>query len=154
MIAMVSLAEARVARGTSGVFVPRALPARLAAAVEIAPLLRGACAIADPDHAGAYKRFVLAFRNAPAVLAYVNGAELQRYSQSGVATPDHTIRTKNYPLVLPPPDCDAIDGFKAALAKNVADFAAAYRLYFARQNARLAGIKRALDAMPRVVLVP
>src|SRR5476649_702769 len=84
MIAMVSLAEARVARGTSGVFAPRALPARLVAAAEIAPLLRGACAIADPDHAGAYKRFVLAFRNAPAVLAYVNGAELQRYSQSGV----------------------------------------------------------------------
>ena len=29
----------------------------------------------------------------------MNGAEVSRYSQVGVATPDHTIRTKNWPVV-------------------------------------------------------
>ena len=38
---------------------------------------------------------------APEILAYVNGADLDSYSQRGVVTPDHIIRTKNRPLVVP-----------------------------------------------------
>src|SRR5689334_15157119 len=102
MIAMVTLAEERVARGRKSVFAARALPAQVAPVEAVAPILRGACAIADPKIAGAYARFVLEFRASPQVRAYVDGGELQRYTQSGVATPDHTIRTKNYPLLVPP----------------------------------------------------
>src|SRR6266403_5596066 len=45
MIAMVTLAEERVAGGRRRIFAPAALPERLAAPAEIAPIIRGACAI-------------------------------------------------------------------------------------------------------------
>jgi rhamnose utilization protein RhaD (predicted bifunctional aldolase and dehydrogenase)/NAD(P)-dependent dehydrogenase (short-subunit alcohol dehydrogenase family) len=154
MIAMVTLAEARVASGRKTVFAARAMTERLAAPEEVAPIIRGACSIASPSIAGAYARFVLEFRTAPSILDYVNGAELTRYSQAGVATPDHTIRTKNYPLLVPPPAAGALDRFKQAVGDAVATFAADYHAYFARQNTRLGHIKRELDPMPRVVLVP
>ncbi len=154
MIAMVSLAEERVASGRRRIFSPGALPDGLAAPAEIAPIIRGACAIADPAVAGAYRRFVLDFRSDPAILAYVSGAERARYSQSGVATPDHTIRTKNYPLLVPPPAADDLASFKADVVAAVARFTADYHAYFARQNPRHDNSKRELDPLPRVVLVP
>src|SRR5579863_1397313 len=61
MIAIVSLAEERLAHGRSSVFVPAKLPAALAGVAEIAPVLRGACALPDPAIEGVYKRFVLDF---------------------------------------------------------------------------------------------
>src|SRR6266436_2814024 len=76
MIAAVSLAEERLVRGRKNGFVATRLPTAIAGAAEVAPILRGACAIADPTEAGAYKRFVLEFRAGPAVLDYVNGAEI------------------------------------------------------------------------------
>jgi rhamnose utilization protein RhaD (predicted bifunctional aldolase and dehydrogenase)/NAD(P)-dependent dehydrogenase (short-subunit alcohol dehydrogenase family) len=154
MIAMVTLAEARVASGRKSVFAARALTEPLAAPEEVAPILRGACAFPSASTAGAYTRFVLDFRTGPAILDYVNGAELERYSQTGVATPDHTIRTKNFPLLVPPPVSGALDRFKQDVAAATAKFAEDYHAYFARQNARLGHIKRELDPAPRVVLVP
>src|SRR5271166_3776699 len=75
MIAAVSLAEKRLTRRRTIVFAGARLPAAMAAAAEVAPILRGACAIADPSGSGAFKRFILEFRSNPAVLDYVNGAE-------------------------------------------------------------------------------
>ena len=51
------------------------------------------------------------FRTGPEILDYVNGAELERYAGAGVVTPDHTIRTKNYPLLVPPPEAGRIEDF-------------------------------------------
>ena len=34
---------------------------------------------------------------------FVGGADIARYSQARVVTPDHTIRTKNWPLVVAAP---------------------------------------------------
>src|SRR5438874_5301332 len=92
MIAIVDLAEERLARGRSKVFVPAKLPTAIAGAAEIAPILRGACALPDPATQGIYKRFVLDFRAGPEILNFVSGADLGRYALGGVATPDHTIR--------------------------------------------------------------
>src|SRR5712691_2087243 len=47
MIAIVSLAEQRLARGRRRVFAAAKLPSALAGASEIAPILRGACALPD-----------------------------------------------------------------------------------------------------------
>src|SRR5208283_5068995 len=63
MIAAVSLAEERLARRCKTVFVAARLPAAVAGAAEVAPILRGACAIADPAGSGAFKRFILEFRS-------------------------------------------------------------------------------------------
>jgi len=154
MIAAVSLAEERLAHRRKTVFAAARLPNAIAAAVEVAPILRGACAIADPAGSGSYKRFVLDFRSNAAVMNYVNGAELERYGRAGVATPDHTIRTKNYPLIVPAPQARRLDAFKEAVYQAVARFVAEYHAYFARHNARVDPPKRELDPMPRVILVP
>jgi rhamnose utilization protein RhaD (predicted bifunctional aldolase and dehydrogenase)/NAD(P)-dependent dehydrogenase (short-subunit alcohol dehydrogenase family) len=154
MIAAVSLAEEQLAHGRKSVFLPAGLPSSIASAAEVAPILRGACAIADPEGSGHYRRFILEFRSSPAVLDYINGAELERYSRAGVATPDHTIRTKNYPLIVSAPESDRLRAFKREAREEVGRFIAEYHAYFARHNARQEVSKRELDPMPRVILVP
>jgi rhamnose utilization protein RhaD (predicted bifunctional aldolase and dehydrogenase)/NAD(P)-dependent dehydrogenase (short-subunit alcohol dehydrogenase family) len=154
MIAAVSLAEEQIARRRRTVFVRARLPETVAAVTEVAPILRGACALTDPAGSGAYKRFILEFRASPAVIDYVNGAELGRYGRAGVATPDHTIRTKNRPLIVAAPEPDRLDTFRRAVRDEVDRFVAEYHAYFARHNARQAAPKRELDPMPRVILVP
>ena len=152
MVAVVSRAEKSLARGRSPVFVPRALPAAIAPAAAVAPILRGACARPEAD--GIFMPFVLAFRTTPAILDFVNGSDLRRYAEAGVATPDHAIRTKGRPLLVPPPETGRLDAFANEVRAAVGHFMAEYRAYFARNNARAAAPKRELDPLPRVALVP
>lgn len=152
MIAMVTRAEERLKRGRKAVFASIELPQRTANVSDVAPIVRGACSVPLGD--GAYKRFVLDFRTSPAILNYVNGAELSRYSQAGVVTPDHTIRSKNWPLIVPAPEEGRLGDFKQSVHEAVSRFILRYETYFARNNARCGGSKRMLDPMPRVVLAP
>ena len=69
-------------------------------------------------------------------------------------TPDHTIRTKNWPLIVPAPEAGKLDDFSARPRAAAAAFVERYRAYFARNNARAGGGKTMLDPLPRVVLVP
>jgi rhamnose utilization protein RhaD (predicted bifunctional aldolase and dehydrogenase)/NAD(P)-dependent dehydrogenase (short-subunit alcohol dehydrogenase family) len=154
MIAMVSRAEARLATGPRNVFAAAALPPALASVAEVAPIIRGAVAVPPASPDGEPKRFVLAFRGGRDVLNYVNGADLADYGQRGVVTPDHIIRTKNHPLLAPPPQAGRLDAFAEAVRAAVADYVLAYDAVFARENARVGGSKTKLDQMPRVVLVP
>jgi NAD(P)-dependent dehydrogenase (short-subunit alcohol dehydrogenase family) len=154
MIDIVDAAEQRLARGSKRVFPAARLPAAIAPVAAVAPILRGACALAQPAPPDQYKRCVLDFRGGPEVLNFVNGAELARYARAGVATPDHTIRTKNYPLILPAPQAGRLDDFAAAVRQAVDRFTADYHSYFARHNAASKVKKRELDPAPRVILVP
>ncbi|HEX3666213.1 MAG TPA: bifunctional aldolase/short-chain dehydrogenase [Rhizomicrobium sp.] len=153
MIAFVSMAEERLAHGRKSLIAAR-LPEQTAQPAEIAPILRGACTISRNESAGTAKRQILCFRNAPAILDYVNGAELARYSQEGVVTPDHTIRTKNWPLLVPAPEAGRLDVWKQSVEEAVSGFVARYHDYFARNNARAEPKKSELDPLPRVILVP
>jgi rhamnose utilization protein RhaD (predicted bifunctional aldolase and dehydrogenase)/NAD(P)-dependent dehydrogenase (short-subunit alcohol dehydrogenase family) len=152
MIEMVSLAESRLRQGRPIVFPARQLAAATAGAAEIAPILRGACAIQQEGREPV--RFIADFRTAPEILAYVNGAELDSYSQRGVVTPDHIIRTKNMPLVVPQPEAGKLEEFARAVREAVARFNAEYDAYFARENVAAGNSKTKLDSSPRVVLVP
>jgi rhamnose utilization protein RhaD (predicted bifunctional aldolase and dehydrogenase)/NAD(P)-dependent dehydrogenase (short-subunit alcohol dehydrogenase family) len=152
MIEMVSLAESRLRQGRPIVFPAQPLAGARAGAAEIAPIIRGAVAI--KTEGGEPTRFIAEFRTAPEILDYVNGAELSSYSQRGVVTPDHIIRTKNRPLVVPPPEAGSLDAFADAVREAVATFIADYGAYFARENAAVGGVKSKLDASPRIVLVP
>src|SRR5262249_42957833 len=118
------------------------------------PILRGACAIMNDQKTGLAKRQVLCFRSSRAILDYVNGADVARYSQVGVVTPDHTIRTKNWPLLVPAPDADKLDAWAEAVRTSVEAFVARYDAYFARNNERMGNTKKQLDPLPRVVFVP
>jgi rhamnose utilization protein RhaD (predicted bifunctional aldolase and dehydrogenase)/NAD(P)-dependent dehydrogenase (short-subunit alcohol dehydrogenase family) len=151
MIEMVSLAEARLRQGRRNVFAPLRLPQALLPLAEVAPIVRGTCSLPEGAE-GVFRRLILDFRSGDAVMNFVNGADVRRYATRGVVTPDHTIRTKNWPLVLDPPG--ERGEFAAATRAAVAAFIATYRDYFARNNARCGGAKVMLDPLPRVVLVP
>ena len=152
MIAMVSLAEDRLQQGRKPAFAPMALPPRMAGLAEVAPVVRGLLAI--DRGAGVWRRWVLDFRTGDAIRAYVDGKDAARYAQAGVVTPDHTIRTKNWPVILPAPDAADLAGWAQASRRAVASFAERYHAYFARHNAGASPSKTELDPMPRVVLVP
>ena len=154
MIELVTLAEERLGKNRKSVFARAPLPKKIAAQAEIAPMLRGAGALKDEKVEGAWLRFILDFRTSDAVLNFVNGKDLGRYSQQGVITPDHTIRTKNWPLLLPAPEADGLVEFRAAADAAASAFIKRYRDYFARHDARVGGGRTMLDPVPRVALVP
>src|SRR5215831_15358167 len=77
MIEMVTLAEERIAKGKKTIVQANLAPA-LAAAADIAPVLRGAVALENKPSEGAAKRQILCFRGNRKILDYVNGAELAR----------------------------------------------------------------------------
>jgi rhamnose utilization protein RhaD (predicted bifunctional aldolase and dehydrogenase)/NAD(P)-dependent dehydrogenase (short-subunit alcohol dehydrogenase family) len=81
---------------------------------------------------------VLQHDDDPVGLSFARRADVAALSQSGPATPDHTIRTKRLPL----------------LGRDVDSYAAAYRDYFeAHEGRRAAGEElQMLDPAPRVVL--
>src|SRR4051794_11927028 len=153
MIEHVTLAEERLKRGRK-VLVPAKLPSQIANSTDAAPILRGACALKDEMAEGAWTRMILDFRSNDAILNFVNGAEVARYSQAGVVTPDHTIRTKNWPLIVPAPEAGKLDAFRSDARAAVASFITRYQDYFAAHNTRLGGTRTPLDPAPRVVLVP
>src|SRR5208282_6616403 len=97
---------------------------------------------------------VLEFRTSDGVLDFFDSVDLDRLSRAGVVTPDHTIRTKNWPLVLPHPEVGKLEDFARVSREAVNAFATHYRSYFNRHNERVGGHKRELDPLPRVVLVP
>ena len=154
MIALVSLAEERLARGPRKVLAVAAAPRDSAPVADVAPILRGLVATPEDAAEGRYQRLVMAFRDTSPVQAFVNGAELDRYARAGVVTPDHAIRTKPKPLIAPAPAAGRLDAFRDAARAALEAYQADYRAYFKRQNARVGGGKTALDPMPRVILVP
>jgi rhamnose utilization protein RhaD (predicted bifunctional aldolase and dehydrogenase)/NAD(P)-dependent dehydrogenase (short-subunit alcohol dehydrogenase family) len=153
MIEMVTLAEEFIARRRKTVAVAAQLH-NIAGESHVAPIVRGACSEKDATAEGAWRRLVLEFRGGEAARNFVNAKDLDRLSRLGVVTPDHTIRTKNWPLVLPAPDNGKLDDFASITRERASQFAAHYRDYFARHNKRVGGIKHELDPLPRVVLVP
>ena len=154
MIALVTLAEQRLAKNRKSAFVSAKLPARPARVADVGPIVRGACSVPDSKIDGAWKRFVLDFRGSDAVMNFVNGTEVARYGQAGVVTPDHNIRIKNRPLVVAAPEDGDLAGFKKHVRGAVVAYGERYQSYFTGNNARVGGIKTMLDPMPRVVLVP
>ncbi len=149
MVELVTLSEARLESGSRKVFAAAPLPAGLAPVAEVGPILRGATAPDDGADGGPPLRFVLAHRGGGRVLDYVAGAEVARYGQAGVATPDHAIRTKPKPLLLPAPEAGKLEAFADAARAAVAAYRDGYLAYLARH-----GGPDGADAMPRVALVP
>ena len=154
MIDLVSLAEARLARAGRKAFVPAALPGAVAPVAEVAPILRGLTAVPDDPDERTFHRVVLDFRGGADVLDYVGGAEIARYSQQGPATPDHVIRTRQNPLIVPAPEAGALDTFAERARAAVETYRAEYHDYFTRHGERHGTALVQLDGSPRVILVP
>jgi rhamnose utilization protein RhaD (predicted bifunctional aldolase and dehydrogenase)/NAD(P)-dependent dehydrogenase (short-subunit alcohol dehydrogenase family) len=152
MIAFVSMAEEHVARAGRKPFVPATLPSELASPRQIAPLLRGAVAIAKPGKR--YDRMVCDFRTSEAIRALTDAENVEELAGRGVSTPDLSIRIKTGPVVLPAPELRRIEDYRSQIEDRVADYAARYTDYFQANDAP-DGVQRVmLDPMPRLALVP
>ncbi len=122
--------------------------------VEVAPILRGACARFGRQEGEREfpHRLVLSFRSGREILSYLGGADMARYARAGVATPDHVIRTKNKPLILEPADNAA--AFRQSAEAALTDYVADYGAYLARHVEAGQDISVLADACPRVALLP
>jgi rhamnose utilization protein RhaD (predicted bifunctional aldolase and dehydrogenase)/NAD(P)-dependent dehydrogenase (short-subunit alcohol dehydrogenase family) len=152
MIAMVTLAEDFIARNRKSVAVT-ALPRNAVGEAHVAPIVRGICSERDRNIEGAWRRLIVEFRGGQSVLEFMQNKDLPRLADSGVITPDHTIRTKNWPLLLPAPENGELDAFAHVARARAEEFIVRYHRYFERNNKRAGGTKRELDPLPRVVLV-
>lgn len=155
MIAFVDMAEKAI-EACSPVSFPASalLPERAPSVSDVAPVLRGLLGSDSDGDSGEHATWLLDSRTGTDVLDYVNGEELQRYSQQGTVTPDHVIRTKPLPWIAPAPSADDLPAFAEAARTSLGRFEEEYRAYFARNDARLGGDRTELDRVPRVVLVP
>ena len=152
MIEMVTRAETRLQKNRKAIAAAK-LPQQVVPASDVAPILRGACALRDAGGEGAHQRFVVDFRSNDAIMDYVNGKDVARYAKAGVITPDHVIRTKPWPLIVPAPEIGKLDDFKKAARTAAQKFSDAYKAYFERNKRRAQGAPMH-DPAPRVVLVP
>lgn len=153
MIDLVTLAEKRLKTGRkSPVLTPgKVVKSRPPRVSDIAARLRGMLAFGRQDHP---TRFVMTFRTSAAIRQFVDGAELSRYSQQGPVTPDHAIRIKPKPVVLPRPAKDDLDGFYKTAARAIEKYKTDYAAYFLRNNTDADDPKTQLDPAPRILLVP
>ncbi len=152
MIEFVTLAEQRLAQNRK-TFAAAKLPAKIASAADVAPVLRGACALRDFHGEGAHKRLILDFRTSDTIRAFVDGKDVARYARAGVVTPDHVIRTKPWPLIVAAPEAGKPDAFKQAAQAAAQKFIADYTAYFEAHKTRSPGAAMH-DPAPRVALVP
>ncbi len=152
MIEKIDRAERRIAQGRPKPFKSVAIPARLATAADIAPVLRGAIAI-DTEVEGAPKRFVLEHRTNEKILDFCNAENVESLVRRGNATPEHVIHIKRFGIALPAPVAGELERWAETVREAVSAYQAEYRCYFERNNARVGGIKHMLDPKPRVFYV-
>jgi len=76
--------------------------------------------------------------------------DVEELAKRGVATPDHVIRTKNFPLVL---NARILAGGNDAIAAAVDRYIADYTDYFTRNNTRVGGGKTQLSPVPDVAWI-
>ncbi len=118
----------------------------------ILPLLRGALTI-DPATPGATPPFLLHVRNNETTQYCLATDNAQTIFTTGVLTPDHVIRTKNYPLWL---DLQGLDEEQTAQAISaaMAAYEQRYAHYFHTQVTAKQVTRTCLDLKPRVILIP
>jgi len=153
MIEFVTLAERHLQKRGNVKLISAKLPSEIAGVSDVAPIVRGACTSRDAFGQGAHGRLILDFRSNDEILTFVNGQDVERYARAGVVTPDHVIRTKPWPLIVPAPQASKLDDFKKAVQRAVGSYERDYAAYFGRESARAHAIKMH-DPLPRVVLVP
>ena len=99
--------------------------ARRAVAAKLMPAIRGMIS---------EKQLMLGhFDDQPAVLEFVNSADMQALAALGTSCPDHFLRTKIRPLVVGfDPEANNLDAVLAALGDQIAAYRADYTAYYER----------------------
>jgi rhamnulose-1-phosphate aldolase/alcohol dehydrogenase len=104
---------------------PAAAGKRREVAARLMPLIRGAISQGE--------RKVGHFTDAPEVLEFVNSSALEKLAPLGTSCPDHFLRTKIRPLVLPyDPQSDNIEAIPASLGERLEAYRQDYSAYYQR----------------------
>ena len=112
--------------------------------LSILPILRGVIAEVTGDRDSAMPVFDL--RNCSRVMKFFERADVGELATRGMASPDHVLRTKGWPLVLH----EAVwRKGREAVRDAVERFADDYRAYFGRQAALASAPKRPLKPDPK-----
>ncbi len=120
---------------------------RLQQASLLAPVLRGFCS--------SHSRMIGHFTDDDRVLEYINSNDLERLAPMGTSCPDHFLRTKISPLVLPltpAQDFSDIKSIKTALAPAFESYRAMYKAYY--DQCKHADSPAVRDPNPVVLLYP
>ena len=115
------------------------------------PMLRGA--LSFTEESGRRRTFHLHLRHNDALLAGLARSEARELLTSGVLTPDHVIRTKNYPLWLELAGLEE-EAARETIHTAMAAYQQAYQESFREQTAAKKLHRTMLDPMPRVILIP
>jgi rhamnulose-1-phosphate aldolase/alcohol dehydrogenase len=116
-------------------------------AAHLAPVLRGL--------SSSYARMVGHFNDDERVLEFINSVDLERLAPLGTSCPDHFLRTKIRPLVLPlAPDADVSD--PAAVRSQLEDAFSGYRAYYAEyyEKHKRPDSPRMRDPNPVIIIWP
>ncbi len=120
---------------------------RLVKAAELMPVLRGLCSSEN--------RMIGHFSDSDVVMDYINSNDLERLAPMGTSCPDHFLRTKIQPLVLPLYRDDDISDTDTILAKIQPAFDAFREDYAAYYNSCKKDNSPALrDANPVIIIYP
>ncbi len=153
MIALVSVAEQAVAGSRPPLRRVGRRKDTASDAAALAPVLRGLVsrAIAPEQRERPSGRLVLTHRMSNRALWLAAHAT----PATGPATPDHVLRTKPHPVVLPAYDRRRkAAGYADAASKAIRQYTKRYEAYFRRHADRVTGKPLPLDPAPRVLLVP
>ena len=130
---------------------PLAPPARRAVAASLMPHLRGL--IAGRDHTGFATTRIGHFDDSSAVLEFVDSNALNTLAPLGTSCPDHFLRTKIAPLVIPfDPANETANDLPPRLETAVASYREHYRAYYDRCRRPDSPAMR--DPNPVVYLIP
>jgi rhamnulose-1-phosphate aldolase/alcohol dehydrogenase len=130
-----------------GAAINPALPAerRREFAAAIMPSIRGL--ISTTSHKVGH------FDDGPAVLEFLGGAALDALAELGTSCPDHFLRTKIWPLVLPyDPAVDSFSGFTERIGPAIEAYRARYTSYYER--CKRPDSPKMRDPNPVVYLIP
>ena len=120
---------------------------RKSLAAQIAPILRGFCSSEN--------RMIGHFTDDEKVLEFINSHDLLRLALMGTSCPDHFLRTKIKPLVLPfnlDVDCSNVSEIKSSLEKVFSDYRKEYSTYY--ESCKHTDSPAMRDPNPVVILWP
>jgi rhamnulose-1-phosphate aldolase/alcohol dehydrogenase len=136
----------------SVVATPLTIDRRREIAAGIMPLVRGAISANVRDDVGAHPK-VGHFDDSETVLDFVGGEKLAGLAALGTSCPDHFLRTKIWPLVLPfDPAKDTVEQLSARIKPAIEAYREKYAGYYER--CKRPNSPKMRDANPVVYLVP
>jgi len=97
---------------------------------------------------------VLLCRNSAAIGAFLARPNVAELATRGPATPDHVIRTKQKPLLLPDPSAFDAERYRAEVARAIEGYVADYHAYFEMQTREKQVDKKPVHPLPVVFLAP